>query len=270
MSYQYLRGLDGVTVEGAPTQNRRSDDNLRSNDTAQTGNNSRNGERNAPPVEWPEGRDQRDYLRRLVDQRLGQSDWRHPETEVQAIGIIGNDVHDKLMILQALRNSFQDRTVFTTDLDARLLHPVVNRVHAQSDRGIEHAAGARRRSAMRHRAVSRFLSDRDVPRRALRRDRASAPKGQDDSGSCRALNVRRLEGRIGDAIAHPLLFEIGRDGLVELAAATGGAQASAEGAGIAPRGGRQHRCPDGGRDARPRRASPMPSWRASSCCCWAW
>ena len=127
MSYQYLRGLDGVTVEGAPTQNRRSDDNLRSNDDTKASNNSRNGSGNAPPVEWPEGRDQRDYLRRLVDQRLFQSDWRHAETEVQAIGIIGNDVPDKLMMLQALRNSFQDRTVFTTDLDARMLHPAVNR-----------------------------------------------------------------------------------------------------------------------------------------------
>ena len=226
VSYQYLRGLDGVTVEGAPTQNRRSDDNLRSNDDAKPSNNSRNGSANAPPVEWPEGRDQRDYLRRLVDQRLGQSDWRHAETEVQAIGIIGNDVPDKLMMLQALRDSFQDRTVFTTDLDARMLHPAVNRytrnlIVASS---MPLALGDDLQCG-----IAPFRDSYQTAMFLAARYAATGVRteGPDDGGTCRALNVTQLEGRIHDAITHPLLFEIGRDGLVELAAASGGAQAGA-------------------------------------------
>ena len=234
VSYQYLRGLDGVTVEGAPTQNRRSDDNLRSNDDTKASNNSRSGSGNAPPVEWPEGRDQRDYLRRLVDQRLGQIDWRHAETEVQAIGIIGNDVPDKLMMLQALRDSFQDRTVFTTDLDARMLHPAVNRytrnlIVASS---MPLALGDDLQCG-----IAPFRDSYQTAMFLAARYAATGVRteGPDDGGTCRALNVTQLEGRIHDAITHPLLFEIGRDGLVELAAASGGAQASAEGAGAAPR-----------------------------------
>jgi hypothetical protein len=231
VSYQYLRGLDGVTVEGAPAQSRRSDDNLRSNDNAKANDNSRGGTANAPPVEWPEGRDQRDYLRRLVDQRLGQSDWRHAETEVQAIGIIGNDVPDKLMMLQALRDSFQDRTIFTTDLDARMLHPAVNRytrnlIVASS---LPLALGDDLQCG-----IPPFRDSYQTAMFLAARYAATGIRnaGADDGGSCRALNATQLEVRIRDAITHPLLFEIGRDGLVELAAASGGAQA---GGGLTPR-----------------------------------
>lgn len=42
---------------------------------------------------------------------------------IAAIGILGNDVHDKLLVLQALHDSFSDKVFFTTDLDARFLHP---------------------------------------------------------------------------------------------------------------------------------------------------
>ena len=227
VSYQYLRGLDGVTVEGAPTQARRGDDNLRANNTARPADSARSSDRNAPPVEWPEGRDQRDYLRRLVDQRLGQTDWRHVETEVQAIGIIGNDVPDKLMILQSLRDSFQDRTVFTTDLDSRLLHPVVNRytrnlIVASSlplTLGDDLQCGVPPFRDSYQTAM--FLAARYAATRMR-------TEGQGDSG-CRAVNAVELEERIEDAIGHPLLFEIGRDGLVELAAAQVAVPAAAAG-----------------------------------------
>ncbi|MCX7197817.1 MAG: hypothetical protein NTW37_07470 [Proteobacteria bacterium] len=106
-TYFYLRGLDGFTVEGAPTGQVRTGGGRTSSDQA-------------APVEWPEGRDQRDYLRRLVSQQLGR-DGATP----MAIGIIGVDVHDKLLLAQAVRDAFDDRVLFTTDLDARLLHPKV-------------------------------------------------------------------------------------------------------------------------------------------------
>ena len=39
-----------------------------------------------------------------------------------AIGVLGSDVYDKLLVLRALRDEFPTAWFFTTDLDARLLH----------------------------------------------------------------------------------------------------------------------------------------------------
>ena len=47
---------------------------------------------------------------------------RFAQNGVKAIGIVGSDVYDKLLILQALRSRFKDKIFFTTDLDARYLH----------------------------------------------------------------------------------------------------------------------------------------------------
>ena len=66
--------------------------------------------------EAPTGRSQLDYLRRLAETLTRDA------TEFQAIGVLGSDVYDKLMILQALRNDFPRAIFFTTDLDARLTH----------------------------------------------------------------------------------------------------------------------------------------------------
>lgn len=117
LTYPYFRGLDGFTVEGAPPGQVRT-------------GGSRGASESTVPIEWPEGRDQRDYLRRLVAQRLGR-DPRGGDAldtgpaHLVAIGIIGSDVHDKLLLAQAVRDAFDDRVLFTTDLDARLLHPNV-------------------------------------------------------------------------------------------------------------------------------------------------
>ena len=61
----------------------------------------------------PEGRAQYDYLRRL----------RRPIEElgnVSAIGVVGSDVYDKLLVLRALKPYFPDCVFFTTDLDDSL------------------------------------------------------------------------------------------------------------------------------------------------------
>lgn len=77
----------------------------------------------APPtLEWPESRDQLDYLRRLGTQ-LKQSEADTRLSPIGTIGILANDVHDKLLVLQALHEDFSDRMFFTTDMDARYLHP---------------------------------------------------------------------------------------------------------------------------------------------------
>jgi len=115
-SYYYLRGLDGANIDGAGKEVRLAPRGAKS---------SKGNDKEPAIVEWPESRDQRDYVRRLVARLREGIKWNNPETEVRAIGIIGNDVHDKLVLAQALRAAFPDRVLFTTDLDARLMHPDV-------------------------------------------------------------------------------------------------------------------------------------------------
>ena len=49
--------------------------------------------------------------------------FRANEGEIKAIGVVGTDFYDKYLVLQALRQRFPDVIFFTTDLDARFLHP---------------------------------------------------------------------------------------------------------------------------------------------------
>ena len=99
----FFRGIDGVTTRevqvAAPVVSK------------------------APPtLEWPESRDQLDYLRRLGAD-LKRSETNRELPPIGAIGIFANDVHDKLLVLQALHEDFSDKMFFTTDMDARYLHP---------------------------------------------------------------------------------------------------------------------------------------------------
>lgn len=115
-TYAYFGGLDGVTLEGASKQQRAVP---RANRTDKDSNKE-------PEIEWPENRDQRDYIRRLVrNLQTGGDDGA--KSHVRAIGVIGQDVHDKLLLMQALRPAFTEQTIFTTDMDARLFHPDVTR-----------------------------------------------------------------------------------------------------------------------------------------------
>lgn len=84
--------------------------------------------------ERAEGRGQFDYVRRLAQQirdheqseDVGSTPLDYLRLEgapkIKAIGVLGNDVYDKLLILQALHQVFPYAMFFTTDLDARLLH----------------------------------------------------------------------------------------------------------------------------------------------------
>jgi hypothetical protein len=68
----------------------------------------------------PEGRSQLDYVVRLAA-AMKQEEAKNGKFE--AIGVLGGDVYDKLVILQALRNMFPGAIFFTTDLNARLAYP---------------------------------------------------------------------------------------------------------------------------------------------------
>jgi len=106
--FSYLRGIDGnISVDGPASE---------------SVGKAREGK--ARPSEKPEGRSQKDYLRRLASeisvthQKLRNEGRRG----IRAIGVLGSDVYDKLLILRALRKQFPKAIFFTTDLDAALLH----------------------------------------------------------------------------------------------------------------------------------------------------
>ncbi len=74
-------------------------------------------------AEAAQGTPQLDYLRRLSAElsRLEQGLPSHHS--IGAIGVLGSDIHDKLLIIKALRPAFPSAVFFTTDLDARLYAP---------------------------------------------------------------------------------------------------------------------------------------------------
>ena len=105
----YLQGLDGQIAGLKPLTTRVNQGESKKQGIAQT--DIRNLER-------PEGRSQLDYARRLaldLVHRRGRG--------LGAIGIVGSDVYDKLLLIQALRELFPHAIFFTTDLDERMTHP---------------------------------------------------------------------------------------------------------------------------------------------------
>lgn len=211
-TYEYFRGLDGITLDVNAKQAKSVDDKARSADKLMDGGGQQGANAKSLPVEWPEGRDQRDYLRRQVQHRLDLSELAQASNELQAIGIIGNDVHDKLVLAQALRDAFPDRTIFTTDLDARLLHPGVtkftrNLVIASSlplafhDDTLQCGIAPFRDSYQ----MGTFLAARFAAT-------------EDDNGGrgCAKLNGLALRDRIESEISTVRLYEIGREGPVEM------------------------------------------------------
>ena len=116
-TFSYLRGLDGVRAD--------SDKSGSKAPPKEDGNKSKDlrAQLEDAPPEHAEGRSQFDYLRRLADEidRL-DDDKSFAKKGVKAIGLVGTDLYDKLIILQALRNRFKTKIFFTTDLDARYLH----------------------------------------------------------------------------------------------------------------------------------------------------
>lgn len=118
--YGYMRGLDGKL----PAQG---------NNTGNASENTTDGKGKSGAntlIEYPEGQSQKDYLRRLtgkileLDQYLKDAgDWNEHPKGIVAFGVLGSDVHDKLLILEALRPYFPHKLFFTTDLDANFIHP---------------------------------------------------------------------------------------------------------------------------------------------------
>ncbi|MCW8936226.1 MAG: hypothetical protein OQK98_16050 [Gammaproteobacteria bacterium] len=115
-SFFYLRGLDGEI-----SKNNNSDDTKTKSKSSSDSKNSKKSFRRAA------GANQFDYLRRLGVQISDLEKKYIDKGTIRAIGIVGSDTYDKLLILQALRYRFPDVLFFTTDLDARMLHQDENK-----------------------------------------------------------------------------------------------------------------------------------------------
>ncbi len=112
----YMRGIDGLLPDEKTKNNETAQEKQKKPDTIQINNN----------IDRPSGNYQQDYLRRLVDRVRKFDQIIRDKTlpcplrnnGISAIGVVGTDVYDKLMILQALRPYFPGKIFFTTDLDA--------------------------------------------------------------------------------------------------------------------------------------------------------
>lgn len=71
----------------------------------------------------PAGPSQLDYLYRLARQiKESHNDSDHKK-HIKAVGVFGSDFYDKLIIFQVLRAEIPNIVLFTTELDAEMLHP---------------------------------------------------------------------------------------------------------------------------------------------------
>ena len=112
----YLRGIDGRLPGEDDKKDGQKDEKAEAK-----GDFSKTGKK----MEQPVGKSQYDYLRRLSDrvERLNDDLKREGKGQIKAIGVMGTDFYDKYLVLQALRQKLPAVIYFTTDLDARFLHP---------------------------------------------------------------------------------------------------------------------------------------------------
>jgi hypothetical protein len=121
--YSYLRGLDGQmpNVDGFNAGNKQDTGSIQDKNGKDTkeAKDSIKVLTDARPSERAEGQGQFDYLQRLGDE-IEELD---NQEGIQAVGILGSDRYDKLLVLQALRPLLPNALFFTSDLDALVLQP---------------------------------------------------------------------------------------------------------------------------------------------------
>lgn len=127
--FTYMRGVDGAMPRPPSERSDASSNEGGANPGPQkeTSLLSALTQLSGTAAEPPNGPGQLDYMRRIAEEvaRLNANitRTRFQPYGVKAIGVLGTDVYDKLLVLQALHERFPDLVYFTTDLDNRLLHP---------------------------------------------------------------------------------------------------------------------------------------------------
>jgi hypothetical protein len=119
---KYLRGMTGDLPPPDKFEGDETSENLKKESPpVQPGKNG--AESSTQPFERPDGKSQYDYLRRIEYKLLEIDSIRRRQSSrgLQAIGVLGSDVFDKLLVLRALKKSFPNAIFFTTDYDSALL-----------------------------------------------------------------------------------------------------------------------------------------------------
>lgn len=115
----YLRGLDGSSPGGPSATTRGSNSSNRSTGSRDNAEALGSYARNRLGEDPAFGEVRADYIRRLaalLDEQHGYPG----QHQIFAIGLLGTDYYDKLMLLQGLRQRFPAAIFFTLELDARM------------------------------------------------------------------------------------------------------------------------------------------------------
>jgi len=201
--YSYLGGLDGEVPGDDAARAARAAKAVAGNQAVDT------------TRDRPEGTSQLDYVRALVARIQEEGEG------ARAIGILGTDPYDALLIIKALRPAFPYAIFFTVDLDARHLHPseykstrnmvIASPFGLQLDGSLQRDVPPFRSSYQ----TSAYFAVLQALQHVVCR-----PDGQERSatGACTTGYHISLtpEDRTYDAGSHPRLFEVGRYGAVDL------------------------------------------------------
>ncbi|MCX5722672.1 MAG: hypothetical protein NT179_11705 [Nitrospirae bacterium] len=205
--YSYLSGLDGE-VPGDESVKAGRGEHPKTTETAKDAQTGAQQER-------PEGTGQLDYVRALAARIQDEGEG------AKAIGILGTDPYDALLIIKALRPAFPYAVFFTVDLDARHLHAseykwtrnmvVASPFGLQLDSGLQRDVPPFRSS---YQTATYFAVLRAVHHVVCR----AAGDRPPSAAPCQAGYHVALtpEDRVYDAADHPRIFEVGREGAVDL------------------------------------------------------
>jgi hypothetical protein len=122
----YMRGLDGQLPGTQETADRKAGKGTsEASKQASLADFFKTQPGDKDDEDRPNGQAQRDYLRRLADhlRKIDGDLRRNNQGAISAIGILGSDVFDKLLVLRALEPKFPEALFFTTDFDATLTMP---------------------------------------------------------------------------------------------------------------------------------------------------
>jgi hypothetical protein len=116
-SADYLQGLDGEVGANPVAKSEPASARVATLLGAQQPSSGRS------MLEYPAGRAQLDRAKDLILQQ-GRIDEQGLQEPLDAVVIIGSDVYDKLLLIQAARAAAPRALIFTTDLDSRFLDPI--------------------------------------------------------------------------------------------------------------------------------------------------
>ena len=205
----YMRGIDGLLPEGS-SKTDAGQDAPKKSETIQVNNN----------IDRPSGNNQKDYLRRLVD-RVRKLDENIRNSKIpcpvknngiSAIGVLGSDVYDKLMILQALRSYFPGKIFFTTDLDAAYFspqeQPYTHNLIVGSSFGLNLAPELQM-------AIPSFRDSYQTAVFFSTKLAATTWEGKNNDAT-EKLGEKDIPSKLNGWLNEPRIFEIGRKGSVDL------------------------------------------------------